>query len=222
MVRVTKGDVSRIQSELDRIDLLGGPNFPRGLLFSGRPDMSIYTFGGQNLIWKLRHADAWMHEEVRQTHHKVGQRLVRDALFFLGDDASGTVGRNVAYEVSEVGDPINPASKAMTPKLVFSPTGKNYRMYFGLTHAWTTQGNQAVGAKPMDVASHGIFLERGTGIFGAHKRRTAKMRGNGMRPRPYLSPSLAKNDLWIDKQYTSLGNRLGAYLGRTGPVGRRV
>lgn len=132
------------------------------------PGVDVFISGHQNLIFRLRRADVWMKEQVYITQERIGKRLQRDArLLWSPHNKSGTVHRNIAYEQKEL--------------------ARTYRLSFGLSNARATRGSKAIGSKAFaggaegteGEAAHGIWIDKGTGIFGLHRRPYPGTRGRG-------------------------------------------
>lgn len=177
------------------------------------PGVHVFISGYQNLIFRMRHSDAWIKQEIHKTNELIGRKLVRDArAFHLPHDRSGIVSRNISYE-----------QKALQ---------HTYRLYFGLTNAKATKGSASVTSRAfaegapgtVGEAAHGIWADKGTGIFGLHRRpypaRRAGVRKDGrpvkmlmgQRPRPFLTRSREVNRSWIYERYRLLGHGVKHYI----------
>ena len=209
MADLSKADETRLQQALLSVSLSAGA--PRSAMFRFPNDSALATLGGRTLVFRLRNADPTIERMLRKTNRKIGEKLVKEALIFLGMDAGSRIGKAIQFE-----------QWALT-------RGESLR--FGLVGGSATYGNAGTGSQPLAPGPLsggvlGIWREHGTGLWGIHRRQTVPMtwtrytyKGRkrygtiGMRPRPFLTPAHIKSQPFIDKKYVELGRAIGVYLG---------
>lgn len=177
-------------------------DIPRSELFRKAPGMSVYITGARPLLARMRKSDDFTKAEIHATNIVVGTLLVMQARFDLGGHSrTGTTLRNIAFEQREL--------------------KHSYSLWFGLQNAAATLGSEAVGSKrgAPGVAAHGIWLDKGTGMFGTHHRPSP---GNpnmmGEHPHPFMSTAYPKQAAAINSLYASLGSKIVDYVSKGVPL----
>lgn len=188
-------------------------SIPKGFQFTQKaPGIGIFITGHQNLIFRLRNSDVWMKEQILLTQKRIGTKLVRDArVTWAPHSRTGTVDRNIQFETKELTN--------------------TYRLYFGLANASASRGSFATGSKAAGggvegtpgEAAHGIWINKGTGIYGLwHRPYPERRKGSHAHGRPvrlmkgmqrdlWLDTAKNLNYMWIQDQYKDLGRKFIVY-----------